>query len=221
MLTTNLLLPYQLTLAICPDPFLFIQSGDCCPTTCKKKTGVMGSCMLTKMDCRSPDAAKDTIPPILVGVPRTADLKPSTPLLIPYSRLYISAGQPQMVSAQDNFPCFNPSVRIRDVNLTAPAAPARTCVSRIVYFVRRNWTTTDMAGLTASASQVLSVFDDQAPVAGAATRITLSRSQLAKSKQKVVVKLGITPQLPNKSYRWRLTAPPSPKGPTVIKQGEI
>jgi hypothetical protein len=124
-----------------------------------------------------------------------------------------------MVSAQDNSPCFNPTVTISDVNFTNIAPQLRrTCASRTLYFVQRSWAATDLAGLSATASQMIAVVDDQVPVATAATTVTLSRLAFARSRQRAVVRLGITPALPNKRYQWRLVAPQG--GPIRIKQGK-
>lgn len=74
-----------------------------CSTTCKRSLTSFGSCQ--SFDCRDPEAGKDTQAPQLYGVP------------VGYfealeSRVNITEGRGQDVSATDNYPCFDPTVTV-------------------------------------------------------------------------------------------------------------
>jgi hypothetical protein len=114
------------------------------------------------------------------------------------------------VYATDNFPCFDPTVVVQDVNIsgnpTAAGSPA--CSSRVLFHLQRTWTATDKAGNTKSQSQIVRVTDDQIP-GTPVMKLQLPRTwKTLFTKQTVTVDWGLPsgapPPITRKTYAFKI-----------------
>jgi hypothetical protein len=163
--------------------------GDCCSSTCTKSY-IPGSCLIG-MNCRDPAARTDKVPPTLYNVP-------SAPFERNASRVYVTGQQAGEVTASDNFPCFNATVVVSDVNVSTLPRP---CAAGVVYHINRTWSVMDRAGNTASQSQLIAVVDDQWLDLGVRT-LSLPLPSVRQTLFSHTFRVPVA--LPNKEYTWTL-----------------